>query len=165
MYNHVQHILQRERKSPCNLPILGMALIQLMGGITDVILCGAFSCLTQVRDGVLQATQFVITVTIVCILLQACGQIWLLAQKPMCWCLIGCHLCCFKGSDSFKPSKLMFIWLNLRHENDTCILFSCNGWNEYIKDYRSGQLFLKKNRWSRKNCILKCKHEDASRDT
>jgi hypothetical protein len=36
-----------ERKSPCNFPILGMALIQLMGGITDVILCGTFSCLTN----------------------------------------------------------------------------------------------------------------------
>jgi len=31
---------------PCHLPILGTALFQLMGGIMDVILRGAFSCLS-----------------------------------------------------------------------------------------------------------------------
>lgn len=56
------HIISNdERKSTCNLPILDKALIQLMGGIMDVILCGVFSCLT-VRDGFLEATQFVINV-------------------------------------------------------------------------------------------------------
>lgn len=48
MYNHGSYtFFSDEMKSTCNLPIVGMVLIQLMGGIMDVILHGTSFCLTN----------------------------------------------------------------------------------------------------------------------
>jgi hypothetical protein len=61
----------------------------------------------------------------------------------------------------------MFVYLQLQHKNDTDLYYSAvmGGMNTWeIKD-QANYLCSTLCETEKETCILKCKHEDASRDT
>jgi hypothetical protein len=73
----------------------------------------------------------------------------------------------FIGSDSFNASKLMLVCLQLQHKNDTDVRYSAvmDGMNTYEMKDQANFFCRKLCETERETCIMKCKHEDESRDT